>query len=259
MATDNNDEYQFSDSDIYTPGQTATPTPQAKKKWNFGGDSPILRNLIILVAVVFLIVIIYKFSENWNRSKPKVALPTISTETIIAPKKIIKPVITLPPPPRISQLPTAKVEISPLLDRLTTVEAVQQNNLSKLEDVSITTTKLDSNVENLESQIKQLNSLTQRLLDKINAQNMQIKRIQANQNRLFSAKRQANKKKNFKFVYNLQAAVAGRAWLISANGSTLTISEGTKLQGYGLVKLIDPIQGKVFTSSGRTIGFKHMR
>jgi intracellular multiplication protein IcmG len=55
--------------------------------------------------------------------------------------------------------------------------------------------------------------------------------------------------------YNIQAVIPGRAWLIATNGATLTVSQGTAIPGYGIVKLIDPVQGKVTTSSGQIIRF----
>jgi intracellular multiplication protein IcmG len=55
--------------------------------------------------------------------------------------------------------------------------------------------------------------------------------------------------------YNIQAVIPGRAWIVATNGTTLTVREGSKVPGYGLVKLIDPNQGRVITSSGRVIRF----
>ncbi|HAF87135.1 MAG TPA: type IV secretion protein IcmG, partial [Legionellales bacterium] len=55
--------------------------------------------------------------------------------------------------------------------------------------------------------------------------------------------------------YYIKAVIPGRAWLIAANGSTLTVSEGTNIKGYGMVKLIDSTQGRILTSSGRVIRF----
>ena len=56
-------------------------------------------------------------------------------------------------------------------------------------------------------------------------------------------------------TYNIQAVIPGRAWLIGSNGSILTVREGIKMKSYGTVRLIDPIQGRVVTSSGKIIRF----
>ena len=55
--------------------------------------------------------------------------------------------------------------------------------------------------------------------------------------------------------YYIQAVIPGRAWLVSSQGATITVREGTSVPGYGVVKLIDPNQGRVLTSSGRSITF----
>ena len=55
--------------------------------------------------------------------------------------------------------------------------------------------------------------------------------------------------------YYIQAVIPGRAWLVSSQGLTITVREGTSVPGYGIVKLIDPNQGRILTSSGRTITF----
>jgi intracellular multiplication protein IcmG len=60
---------------------------------------------------------------------------------------------------------------------------------------------------------------------------------------------------NQRLKYYVQAVIPGRAWLIATNGATLTVREGTLISGYGVVKLIDPTQGRVLTSSGRIIRF----
>ena len=53
----------------------------------------------------------------------------------------------------------------------------------------------------------------------------------------------------------MQAVIPGRAWLIANNGSTITVREGTPIPGYGIAKIIDPIKGRVMTSSGKEIRF----
>ena len=50
--------------------------------------------------------------------------------------------------------------------------------------------------------------------------------------------------------------IHGRAWLQNKKGNTFTVKIGDKLKGYGKVKLIEPEQGVVITSSGDVIRFK---
>jgi len=55
--------------------------------------------------------------------------------------------------------------------------------------------------------------------------------------------------------YFLQAIIPGRAWLISTNGDTVTVREGTRISSYGVVRFIDAKRGRVLTSSGQVIRF----
>lgn len=50
--------------------------------------------------------------------------------------------------------------------------------------------------------------------------------------------------------YNVHAIIPGRAWLKSANGQIITVTEGDKIGDYGSVAVIDAANGLVRTSSG---------
>ncbi len=51
-------------------------------------------------------------------------------------------------------------------------------------------------------------------------------------------------------VYNVQAVVPGRAWLMSEAGKSLTVAVGDSLPGLGVVVDIDSLNGVVLTSAG---------
>ena len=56
--------------------------------------------------------------------------------------------------------------------------------------------------------------------------------------------------------YYVKAMIQGRAWLVSGDGATtVTVSSGDYLPGYGLVEDINPQQGIVTTSAGGIIQF----
>lgn len=55
--------------------------------------------------------------------------------------------------------------------------------------------------------------------------------------------------------YFVKAMIQGRAWLITSDGATFTISSGDNLPGYGQILSIDPDKGVVMTSSGRVINY----
>jgi intracellular multiplication protein IcmG len=57
-------------------------------------------------------------------------------------------------------------------------------------------------------------------------------------------------------IYYVRAMIQGRAWLMTSDGTTFTVSDGDNLPGYGQVQTIDPAQGVVLTSSGRVINYR---
>lgn len=56
-------------------------------------------------------------------------------------------------------------------------------------------------------------------------------------------------------IYYLGAVVTGRAWLKTADGKTTTVKVGDSLAGYGRIRVIDPRNGRVTTSSGKVIRY----
>jgi hypothetical protein len=54
-------------------------------------------------------------------------------------------------------------------------------------------------------------------------------------------------------VYNVQAVVPGRAWLMNDAGKSVTVAVGDKLPGFGVVVDIDALNGVVVTSSGKLL------
>jgi len=58
-------------------------------------------------------------------------------------------------------------------------------------------------------------------------------------------------------VYHLRAIVDGRAWLVNAEGQSMTVVVGETLTDYGKIINIFASQGLIATSSGRVIQFQH--
>ena len=56
-----------------------------------------------------------------------------------------------------------------------------------------------------------------------------------------------------KETYTLVAALEGRAWIEDSRNRSMTVRVGDTLKDYGTVESIDPVLGKVRTSSGRVI------
>jgi intracellular multiplication protein IcmG len=60
-----------------------------------------------------------------------------------------------------------------------------------------------------------------------------------------------------KMEYFVQAIIPGRAWIINEKGQAITVRVGSEIPGYGIVKEIDPPEGRVVMSSSKVFRFKH--
>lgn len=64
-----------------------------------------------------------------------------------------------------------------------------------------------------------------------------------------------NKVKPMPEAYHVRAIVPGRVWLESETGENVSLRVGSKLAGYGEVKVISPRQGMVIMSNGSIIQY----
>lgn len=166
---------------------------------------------------------------------------------VVAPPAVVNnPPVT--PPPVIAENP------SPMINqKLSTLEVTQQSMRSEVDAVNTQLGGLNTNVTALSNQIVQLNQTIAALSAKLDEQSAVIEKLTVKAKRKVMSHKV--KKAQTPFRYYLQAVIPGRAWLIATNGSTLTVREGTKIPRYGVVKLIDPLQGRVLMSSGQVIKF----
>ena len=246
-----NDEYQFADLDSVSPDRVEEDTlvtEKSAKADEFTSQSQdndkqidiMRKNVIIVVGLIFALVIFYRV-YHWFSAKPIDTPPAT-------------PIVKVQPYKPLPVENTSNTDVNTL-----------KQNLSSLEDG---TNKVQNDISMLTSQMQdmsaQLTSLTAELAtvnaslnsanDKITAQEQAIKELIAMKKR--TIKRQfASKNVAPMLVYYLKAIIPGRAWIMSTNGSAMTVSLGTTIPGYGRVTVIDPEQGKVGLSSGRVINF----
>lgn len=139
--------------------------------------------------------------------------------------------------------------------KVASIEATQQTVQTEVSSVNQQVGNVNNNVNALSAQIAKLNQVISDLSNQVAKQSEEINVLM-----------ERTKPKLIKRIihvqppapqinYYINAVIPGRAWLIGTNGSTLTVREGSKIEGYGVVKLIDSLQGRVLTSSGRVIRF----
>jgi len=141
--------------------------------------------------------------------------------------------------------------------------APQHGVLSKLDRLSQDAANSQNTVSQLQSQVSDLKAS----LNTANANGVEMKdavvalaqQVQDLTNQLKKENAQASHRKKTPpapmVTFHLVALVPGRAWIMGSNGESDTITVGTKLKHYGIVKAIDIYTGKVLTSSGKTIAY----
>lgn len=258
------DEYQFTDVDAIGPGgfdESEDEVAQAEsavetRKQPLAAVN-IRRNALIALAMVVLALVVYKFLGSYfataksgiDSSTTKAAMPEPRPEQ--RPEPVQKP---LPQPQQLQPKPEPTTAAPKLDAKLESLESSQENIQSQVGSISNQLGGMNSNMSALSSQIESLSQAVSSLNEKLDAQARDIDQLAAQIKRTKKPPKQVVKPQQPKKYY-LKALIPGRAWLIAPNGSTLTVSTGSHIPGYGKVKLIDPHQGSVVTSSGQTIRF----
>lgn len=253
---ENKDEYQFADLDINNlenmDEELGADHFDNTKKVETGTN--VRRNALIVVGVIVLAMIVYKFMGAIFSGK-KATSPTPVATISPAPK---------PVEPVVQQAPVLKTTTSPVDDlqaassqvnqKLSSLDQSQQSLRSDLTAANNQLGSISTNVSELNSKIDSLNEAIKVLATKLEQQSQEIILLTA-RTKPKPVRPVTRKTMRARLVYHIQAIIPGRAWLIAGNGSTLTVREGTIIPGYGVVKLIDPTQGRVLMSTGQVIRF----
>lgn len=255
-----NEEYQFEEIESYEQDASDmnpldTETDSSIKNNPFENKN-IKRNALITIGVVVLLMVMYQFSGFFFAKKKEhkqdmTALPP----AVEVQAQVDEPKVTTPPKPIAQETASVQsMESSDLKQQVASIEQSQLSTKAELDNMSGNVNTINSNMSQLSNQIAQLNQVISNLTEQVNKQSEEIKALM---NRAHPVKTKKIKTSIAvpRLSYYLQAVIPGRAWLIASNGSTLTVREGTQIAGYGTVRLIDSVQGRVLTSSGRVIRF----
>lgn len=250
------DEYEFSDLDgleTVDPlsGDTFDAQYEMPKEASAGSGFTIIRNGLVVVVSLILLILIYSwFSSSHKKDSSKENIMPAPIQPVIIPPKvepeIIQPQVTAPPPVS-----------SGLTQKVSAMALSQQNLRDDVTNISNQLGTVGQRVDDINSKISELNQTISQLASRMEAQSEQLEKLIDRTRRPIHKKRVMSSRGPVQpaLVYYIQAAIPGRAWLIASNGSTITVREGSEIAGYGVVRLIDPNQGRVLTSSGRVIRF----
>lgn len=256
----NNDEYKFAELDSYDMDQAGESDLDSQASYQSGKEGStrkkdIKRNALIAIGVVIFIMVMYKII-GWmffsDKSKQVTSQPAIPPVTQVATPQ---PVQTIPTTPIQQVQPTTVVEDdSDLKKKVSAIEMSQQSLRSEVNALSEQINAVNNNIKNLNAQIVNLNQIIGNMSNQIARQSevINVLMVRTTPKKVVKISRPAVAAR---VIYYIQAVIPGRAWLIGSNGSTLTVREGSKIPGYGIVKLIDSLQGRILTSSGQVIKF----
>ncbi|MDP1602319.1 MAG: type IVB secretion system protein IcmG/DotF [Legionella sp.] len=257
MADNNNeDEYQFADLDIDPGSMDADDNiskPADISDYPPGSErTDVKRNALIVIVLIIVAMLVYKFMGSFFSKKTTTVESSITTTPPIVPKPVIEQPIVQAPVPVVQPPTDDMVQIN---QKLGSIDMNDQNIRSDLSNVNNQLNTINDGINNLNTKVSNLTTTLTTLSDKLEQQANELSRLLAARQKPVRPHHVVRRVIRPSIVYYIQAVIPGRAWLISTNGSTLTVREGTNIAGYGIVKLIDPNQGRVVTSSGRVIRF----
>lgn len=255
------DEYQFTDLDVFGAEQDAVSLPEDEayetepagvasppNRGRLDGLNPdilkmIQKGAIAVIALVF-VVFMYKIGTAIFHTK--------SASQQVKPKLASKPV----PQQQVVRPAPAKPPVALTENVMTSLKVKQEQTERELLAIRSQLGTMSQNMSDLSAQladVKQTMLVLHERLEKQSEQMVQLKSVRRQHARQPKSVRRVDVAT--RPVYYIQAIIPGRAWLISTQGSTLTVSQGSMIPGYGTVRLINAKIGRVFTSSGRVIRF----
>ena len=250
-----NDEYQFADLDALGPDSDNAVNTTEGEEPSTGKPSPdearakLIKNAIIAVVVIIVLIIIVKlFGAFFSARKPETKLASV-------PQEQVKPAVAIMPPQPPAPIEKPNQDSVKIAQQLTDLESNQQNMQNAISTLNSQLGGINGNLNAISAKMAELSTTIANLSAKVDEQSREIDQLTIKRTKAINAVHRMRHKPGMTIKYYIQAVIPGRAWLIATNGNTLTVREGSIVPGYGVIKLIDPNQGCILTSSGRMIKF----
>jgi hypothetical protein len=249
------DEYQYStdESEVKDGAtQNSSGAPAAAKG---------LGNKVILIPII-LAILVYFYSQG-DEKKPgfnEAEKKELSKPAVIKDKKSFA---------HLQEIEKAKAKKK--LDQFNRLKALQ-NEKSKtstvgLNDKALGATKktdsamhqtkqdiseVQSSVSLLRKEIKSIHNLVLELNMRMDSVSSRVRKLSIKKKKIVV---KPKKKMTVAITYTVRAAVHGRAWIRSSDGTEFSVAVGDRVKGYGPVRSIDEITGVVSFSKGKWITF----
>ena len=243
------DEYEFVDPDAFeSSGTEESAAVEAPKV--VGMISPPNIKLNALIVVLALIFFIGMYQYIMHRHIPR-------SDNILQP--VQQPVENISNPLQTSNVMPDVVNKAPdqMQQGLNVVQETQQNMQSDLSGMNEHVTRLDDRLSSILTSIEAIGQRVDQLSSTLEVETQRIEHAFTVQKDSLRKKKssKSHAKKRQIITYNVEAVIPGRAWLIGSNGATITVRVGASIEGYGRVRIIDAVQGRVLTSSGKIMRF----
>jgi len=257
------ENYDFENDAVESNTQsTATQThdsaenqPKKKKGLEFNSSW-----VIYGVGGIAILFAIYMFYGMISPSKPKKAAPKPSVlEQSFAPvaKPKVQQVQVQDTSNQVMNASVAKMQS----DTQKALNEVAQNLKAEAHYVSEGMKQLNDQQKQIAQQqvqmtktIQELSKAARDVQQGVDRANSQVKHMANLQTSLASVSQQLAmlqaERTNMADPLQLSAVMPNRAWLQNSKGSTIAVTVGSQLQGYGSVTKIDSENNKVYTSSG---------
>jgi intracellular multiplication protein IcmG len=274
--TNDSDEYQFADLDVLGTEQDAAPLSNeaAPEDGEEGVASPpgrgrfdhldpnvlkIVRKGIISVAALFFVLFMYKIVLSFTHSTTSKKKSTATAAAVATPMEKLETAKKTPPVQQL--IPSSSQKETSNTNTSGAVSSLKQEQKRIDTEVAAMRTQVSTATQSINDVATKMAELQQTLLvlnERLEQQSQQMTRLQSmtRTKRATSSKPPPRARPAIpKAVYSIQAIIPGRAWIMSNQGKTLTVSRGSAIPGYGTVRTINAKVGRVFTSSGRVIRF----
>lgn len=255
---DENEEYQFGENESTGEVETTELPEEPEHQSNNFLSNPYIRKraVIVLIIVVFIYILYAMIGSRGDKKSAQFEVPKIQVASS-------NPVVSQSSPPQqqeqtatqsITTTPTERKDEADLSGRVSELETQKENVSSQVDAINNQVQALGIRIDEQNQKIAALNTTLVAIGEKLDAQAHQLEVITVR-----SAPAVKHKARHVVRTpaptYYIQAVIPGRAWLMTRNGKSVTVREGTTLPGYGVVQMIDAVQGRVMTSSGRVIRF----
>lgn len=281
MIDDNKeDEYQFTELD----GDHSFDEDMSmdEVKTSFPNENNLRKIILSGFAVVIVGFILFKFVTSYLSNKGDIGNTDLTKESSkkpvvtaqnkptkpafkpqpvkqVAPKVGPKPFVYQPPKPQPQYNPTSQavkvvtktVNDPKVNDKLDSLRRSSQKSSRKILRINNNVSAIRDSIDALSSKIGSLNVTISNLTEKVKSQQVELEALKPKPKKTVEKSKQ---QKN-KITYHVKALIPGRGWLMSSQGVTVTVIEGTYLPEFGRVKSIDARHGKVIMSSGAVIRF----